>query len=303
MFRTRLPKGRRHTRSLLLSLLSLSLLAIHAGGLARAAARTSQGVMTVGLYQTAVGVFHLRNSNTQGPADLRIRYGPSPPELTCNQPAPYYCTAGWFPVAGDWDGDGIDTIGLYRHPSGTFYLKNSNTEGPADVTFPYGAAAAGWLPLAGDWDGDGVDTVGLYDPSAGYFYLKNTNAAGPADITFQYGVAGDDWLPMAGDWDGNGLDNVGLYDPHTATYFLKNTNHSGPADFQFEWRAAFAGLGGFPLGGDWDADGTDTAGFYYPGAGTVYLKNSNAAGPTEITFNYGPASTYFMPVTGDWDGL
>ena len=36
------------------------------------------------------------------------------------------------PVAGDWDGDGIDTIGVFRN--GTFYLRNSNSSGGIDGT-------------------------------------------------------------------------------------------------------------------------------------------------------------------------
>jgi exo-beta-1,3-glucanase (GH17 family) len=35
----------------------------------------------------------------------------------------------------------------------TFFLKNTNAAGPADLTFGYGPAGAGWRPLAGDWDG------------------------------------------------------------------------------------------------------------------------------------------------------
>ena len=55
-------------------------------------------------------------------------------------------------VVGDWDGDGTDTIGVYRPSNCSFYLRNSNSSGPTDIIVTYGAA--GDVPLVGDWDGD-----------------------------------------------------------------------------------------------------------------------------------------------------
>jgi len=99
---------------------------------------------------------------------------------------------------GDWNEDGVDTVGLYNPNNGVFYLRNSNTTGVADVTFTYGPAGAGWVPIVGDWDGDGVDTVGLYNPAGATFFLRNSNSVGTADVTFGYGVPGDQ--PVVGKW-------------------------------------------------------------------------------------------------------
>ena len=55
-------------------------------------------------------------------------------------------------------------VGQYDPLTSTFYLRNSNSPGLADLTFIYGPAGAGSMPLVGDWNGDGVDTIGLYDP-------------------------------------------------------------------------------------------------------------------------------------------
>ena len=62
--------------------------------------------------------------------------------------------AGWKAV-DDWNGDGIDTIGLYNLGNGKFYLRNSNTGGPADRTVRYGPSGnAGWIPIADIGVGD-----------------------------------------------------------------------------------------------------------------------------------------------------
>ena len=91
---------------------------------------------------------------------------------------------------------------MYNPGTGTFFLKNTNSSGVADVSFAYGPAGAGWKPMAGDWNGDGTDTIGLYNPTAGTFFIRNSNSTGIADLEFSYGPAGAGWIPLSGDWDG-----------------------------------------------------------------------------------------------------
>jgi hypothetical protein len=63
-------------------------------------------------------------------------------------------------VVGDWNGDGIDTIGLYDSTNGLWALRNSNTPGKPDIQFSYGGAI--WTTaIAGDWDDNGTDTIGV----------------------------------------------------------------------------------------------------------------------------------------------
>ena len=65
----------------------------------------------------------------------------------------YYGDPGDVPFLGDWDCDGIDTPGLYRQSDGYVYLRNSNTQGTADIRFFFGNP--GDIPIAGDFNGDG----------------------------------------------------------------------------------------------------------------------------------------------------
>jgi hypothetical protein len=48
-------------------------------------------------------------------------------------------------TSGDWDGDGVDTVGLID--AGIVGLKNTNASGPLDVAFSWGGD--GWVPVAG----------------------------------------------------------------------------------------------------------------------------------------------------------
>ncbi|MGQ0569157.1 MAG: peptidoglycan DD-metalloendopeptidase family protein [Armatimonadota bacterium] len=194
-----------------------------------------------------------------------------------------------------------ETVGLHNPSMSTYFLRATNTAGPADATFNYGPASSGWVPLSGDWDGNGTDTVGLYNTLTATFFLRNSNSAGPSDVApFVYGPASASWIPVVGDWDGSGTDTVGLYNPTTSTFFLRNSNTAGPADLVFSYGPA--GLNWIPVVGDWDSNGTDTVGLYNPLTSTFFLRNSNTAGPAGLVFSYGPAGTNWIPVVGDWDG-
>jgi autotransporter-associated beta strand protein len=239
-----------------------------------------------GFYDAETSTFYLRDSNTTGAADLSFGYGEA--------------GAGWIPVVGDWNGDGIQTIGLFDPTASVFYLRNSNSTGNADLCFGYGAPGAGWTPLVGDWNGDGIDTIGLYDAETATWYLRNSNSMGTADLTFGYGAPGSTWTPVIGDWDGNRTDTIGLYDGETATWYLRNSNSMGMADLTFGYGAP--GAGWTPVTGDWTASGNTTIGLYDTENATWLLRNTNSAGYADITFGFGSPASTWQPITGDWLG-
>jgi hypothetical protein len=130
---------------------------------------TGDGVDTAGLYRRSDGKVYLRNSNTTGIADIEFFFGipldlpvigdfngngrdtvslyrPSEQRFyIINQLgrdggglgfAEYsfqYGAPRDIPLAGDFDANGVDSAGIYR--SGTFYLRNSNSAGVADLVF------------------------------------------------------------------------------------------------------------------------------------------------------------------------
>jgi len=228
--------------------------------------------VTVGVFRPGNGLLYLKNSNTTGFADIAINYG----------------LGGDYPIAGDWDGDGVDSIGIYRN--GIFYLRNSNSVGFADLTFAFGAP--GDQPVAGDWNGDGIDTIGVYRSSTGTFYLRNSNTPGNPDMIFSLGVPGD--VGIAGDWTGKGYDTTGVFRPSNGALYLKNKNETGFADVQINY-----GVGGDkPVTGDWNDDGIDTIGVLR--GNVFYLRNENTIGYADIVFALGNPGD--MPIAGNWDG-
>ncbi|MCI0459687.1 MAG: hypothetical protein L0Z62_22275 [Gemmataceae bacterium] len=225
-----------------------------------------------------------------------------------------YGAPGWVPLVGDWDGDGIATVGAFDPATATFYLRNSNSRGIPDIA-PFQFGAPGWVPVVGDWDGDGITTIGVFDPTGQFgqapatWFLRNSNGPGAPDLgPFAYGAAG--WVPVVGDWDGDGTTTIGAFDPFgqygqpVATWYLRNSNGPGAPDLApFQYGAA----GWIPVVGDWDGDGTTTVGVFDPVGqfgrppATWFLSNSNIPGAPDVEpFAYGAPG--WIPVVGDWDG-
>ncbi len=178
-----------------------------------------------------------------------------------------------------------------------YYLRNSNTSGPADSSFNLPLQQASDIPISGDWDSNGVDTVGFFRPSNATFYLSNTNSS--INVTTQFGATGD--RPVVGDWNNDGTDTIGVYRPSNGTFYLSNSNSSGAVDYQFQFGNS-TNSEDLPVAGDWDHNGTDTIGVYRPTNGYFYLRNSNSSGSPDYSFAYGNTGSDDLPVAGDWDG-
>lgn len=245
---------------------------------------------TVGVFRASTTDFLLRNSNTTGAPDITVNFGlpgdlavtgdwdgdgddepgvfrPGSGQFilrrnTSNFCFPPFCNpatvtitmlfgqAGDLPVVGDWNGDGIDTVGVYRviNGNGTWLLSNSpNVDGTApQVDVPqFAFGLAGQLPVAGDWNGDGFDTVGVFQGGGQFAITNRLLNFDPAEAVF-FIVQGGVGLPVAGDWDGDGVDTTGFF--NNGVFQLRNSNTTGVINLTFSFGAA----GDQPIVGDWN---------------------------------------------------
>ena len=101
---------------------------------------------------------------------------------------------GDIPFAGDFNGNGIDTFGLYRTTTGLVYQRDTHTPGNANRSFIYGDPGDRFM--TGDWTADGTSTPGVFRPAAQTIYLRHQNSAGNADAVV--GAPSSVLLPVAG---------------------------------------------------------------------------------------------------------
>jgi hypothetical protein len=118
-----------------------------------------------------------------------------------------YGQKGDVAVVGDWNGDGIYTVGIFRN--GTWYLDmdGDGRWSDGDVVAEYGQE--GDLPVVGDWTGDGITKLGVYRNGKFYLDTNNNRKLDATDKVFELGSPGD--KPVVGDWTGDGIDKVGVY--------------------------------------------------------------------------------------------
>jgi hypothetical protein len=136
----------------------------------------------------------------------------------------------WVPVAGDFDGDGVDTVMMFNPV--TWKVVPAEGRPPESSPDP---DPNPWIPVAGDWDGRGIATVRVFDLRNGALHRLEE---GPIKID-RYDPEPDPWRPLVGDFDGRGVDIVATW---------RDDERTGAS-------AVWA-----QVAGDWDGDGIDTFG-------------------------------------------
>jgi hypothetical protein len=180
------------------------------------------GYDTPGAYRPSSGFVYLTNNF---PADGGAAI--ADPDLSF-----YFGMKGDQVFVGDWNGDGIDTVGVRRR--GKILLTNYNATSIAASEFFFGLpgdVAYGGRPAAAAADG-----IYLHRPATGFvYYTTETSAPESAstDGDLFFGIPGDTFV--MGDWNGNGQDSAGLQRPGDRTIYLRNSLSTGAADSSFYW--------------------------------------------------------------------
>jgi hypothetical protein len=149
---------------------------------------------------------------------------------------------GVLPLAGDWDGDGQDQVGMFHAAEVQFLLLAPG--GAVTHDFLFEAPHTGdWLPVAAEWGGDGAGaaTVGVYSPALRQLLVRRQNTAGPAHAALVLPDEPQRNLPIAGHWAIG--ESIGFY--------LPPEEEPGPGEEPFGSFALYpyAFLPGDPLGG------------------------------------------------------
>ncbi len=111
------------------------------------------------------------------------------------------------PIAGDWNGNGIRSIGYFHAGNWRFDVNGDGKFNFQDASASFGQA--GDIPLVGDFNGDGVEEIAIYRAGTWLIDTNGNLEHDATDKTFQLGGIGD--KPIVGDWDGDGVDEPGLY--------------------------------------------------------------------------------------------
>ncbi|MBQ7814189.1 MAG: hypothetical protein IJ387_06825, partial [Thermoguttaceae bacterium] len=118
-----------------------------------------------------------------------------------------YGNDGDVALTGDWTGDGVAKIGVYRNGDWYFDMNGDGRWNDGDVKLER-MGGAGYVPVVGDFDGDGVDSIGLFSNGD---WLIDSDGDRRFDASIRFGQTGD--VPVVGDFNGDGVDELAVYRP------------------------------------------------------------------------------------------
>ena len=122
-----------------------------------------------------------------------------------------YGRAADIAIAGDWNGDGIDTVAVFRDGVWMLDVDGDGRWTTRDERYDFGKAVD--LPIVGDWDGDGIDDIGVRREGMWIIDTDGDRHLTDADkIIFQPKSGAYDEQPVSGDWDGDGRDEMGTFE-------------------------------------------------------------------------------------------
>ena len=115
------------------------------------------------------------------------------------------------PIAGDWNGDGIDQIGIFR--SGQWLLDDDGDGRWAAGDRPVDFGRPGDEPVVGDFNGDGIDEIAVVRGDVWIIDSDGDRRLTGNDQRVVVPRPHEDAQPIAGDFDGDKKDQPGYYTP------------------------------------------------------------------------------------------
>ena len=115
-----------------------------------------------------------------------------------------------IPVPGDYNGDGVADVAVYRPSTGQWFIRDGS---PGTIQW----GRTGDIPVPADYDGDGRTDTAVYrttDGSTGVWFLNLPGGA----VVVPCGLRGD--VPMPGDYDGDGRADLAVFRPSTGQWFI-----------------------------------------------------------------------------------
>jgi hypothetical protein len=220
----------------------------------------------------------------------------------------FYGLAGDQPVAGDWLGTGVVSIGVFRKGAWYFDLNNNGQFDANEGPFWFGLP--GDTAIVGDWTGSGSSKVGVFRcPAVGggdcTWYLStatqtastlspNINLYNPATmLVYNYGLPGDQ--PVANSWGAsNGgasnVDQIGVFRCPSPAVGVCSwiVDDVGDGNYRITDPVYSFGLtGDIAVVGDWNANTQRTIGVFRRGLWILDINGSNTYASNDIQASFG----------------
>jgi N-acetylneuraminic acid mutarotase len=189
-------------------------------------------------------------------------------------------------TAGDFDGDGIADLALFRPGNGNWKLRYSTLDFASGPDLAFGLSTD--KPVPGDYDGDGRIDVAVYRPSNGIWYVIYSSTG--ALVQLQWGISTD--VPIPADFTGDGRTDLAVWRPSTGVWFIFDLSTGTYTSRQ--WGVSTD----IPLTGDYDGDRKADVVAFRPSNGYWYVFYSSTQ--TYAVLQWGISTD--IPLAADYTG-
>ena len=181
---------------------------------------------------------------------------------------------------GDYDGDGLTDVAIFRPGNARWYITNSSNSSIVDVQWGFYTD----IQTPGDYDGDGRTDQAVWRPENGTWYIRY--AAG-GTLAVQWGLTGD--IPIPADYDGDGDIDPAVFRPNGGMWFI-----IGPSGaYAVQWGVP----GDIPVPADYNGDGRADIAIFRPSDGRWFIRYSESNVSILVWGQSGD-----LPVPGDYSG-
>jgi YD repeat-containing protein len=167
--------------------------------------------------------------------------------------------SGDKPVVGDYDGDGISDLAVFRPSSATWLIQNSSNGTTTTTQF----GSSGDIPVAGNYDGDYRTDIAVYRPSNGTWYVQGSTAGYSAA---QWGNASD--TPVPADYDGDGKTDKAVFRSSIGTWYVSQSSNGAVLS------PAWGNYADQPVPADYDGDNKADFSVWRPSTGVWHIYKS-----------------------------
>ncbi|HEX9364992.1 MAG TPA: hypothetical protein VF921_00100, partial [Vicinamibacterales bacterium] len=194
-------------------------------------------------------------------------------------------------TAGDFDGDGMSDITVYRPSTNNWHALKSTRGYGSYQSFVWGISTDKLTP--GDYDGDGKVDPAVFAPSSGGWFMLNSSQ-GYSSTSVSWGLSTD--IPVPGDYDGDGKTDPAIWRPSTGLWAILLSSTSYTTARYANWGLSTD----LPMQGDFDGDGKTDPAIWRPSNGLWAYLLSSTDYATSASRSWGLSTD--LPVPGDYDG-
>ncbi len=189
---------------------------------------------------------------------------------------------------GDFDGDGITDLSVFRPSTAQWFIQYS---GGGGLNTQFGDPAHGDIAVAADYLGKGKDQLAVFRPATDTWIIQ-TSPGKIEQVQFGDPKWGD--IPVPGDYEGIGKADFAVFRPSTDQWIiLLSTGKTEILQFGDPKQ------GDLPVPGDYNGDGKTDLAVFRPSTDQWFIQYSGGGG---LSTQFGDPTQGDLPAPGDYDG-